>query len=149
VWCETVRLELQVSKIEMASMVFFHAMALLGLEVLAAPMLLKLGLAATILASAGSHSRKFLPGFRQRLIEVLISKHSVSLIYQDETLEADLPWVAYMSEYLLILEFDLSDPVSGNYQGKVNLLLLPDSVPSEQARRLRCYLKYRLPKAAT
>lgn len=146
-WCETVRLELKSSILEMAFVLMFHFMALLALMFLATTTLLKLGLAGLIVVSLGLCGRKFLPGFSKRLLEVQISPHQVSLVYRNQTLEAGLPRVAYLSEYLVILEFDLASPLNGNYRGKANLLLLPDSLSLEQFRRLRCYLKHRLPAA--
>ncbi|MDP6653984.1 MAG: hypothetical protein QGF90_18045 [Gammaproteobacteria bacterium] len=132
-------LDINHSPMEFALAVVSHVAALLALTLIDLPLLVLSMLALFIGISLWHYSLGAMPGSDSRVRSILIRSTDCVLRYRTRSLAVSLPRAEYYSEFLLVLEFRVSDSDSGRC---IRLNLLPDSLSEDDDRCLRRLLRF-------
>ena len=132
-------LDINHSPMEFALAVVSHVAALLALTLIDLPLLVLSMLALFIGISLWHYSLGAMPGSDSRVRSILIRSTDCVLRYRTRELVVSLPRAKYFSEFLLVLEFRVSDSDSGRC---IRLNLLPDSLSEDHDRCLRRLLRF-------
>ena len=115
-----------------------HGLALLAVYHCGAPLWLKPFLALLAVASLW---REFVDWRgRGESVALRLGRGSVALELDGTTVSVPPPRLLHCSEWLVVLEFSLRGPETG--RRRLRLCLFPDSLETDDLRRLRRWLRY-------
>lgn len=117
-----------------------HGLALAALFHSGAPFWLKSALAPLVFCGLWLEGQIVLG--RRHVVEMLTGARSVKLRIDGKSMETGPPLVRHCSEWLIIIEF----PESGadSKRRRFHLVLFPDSLPSNELRKLRRWIYFYL-----
>ncbi len=115
-----------------------HGLALAAVFHSGAPLWLKFGLTPLVPIGLWREALIFLG--RREAVELRLGAGAAEMRIDGEAIEAGLPRARHCSEWMVILEFPVRGAESG--RRKFFLVLLPDSLPAAELRRLRRWIHY-------
>ncbi|MYA65829.1 MAG: hypothetical protein F4Y22_00855 [Gammaproteobacteria bacterium] len=128
------------SRLRFLLALFLHGLALTALFHSGAPFWLKSALAPLVFCGLWLEAQIALG--RRQVVAMQIGARSVKLRIDGESMETGPPQVRHCSEWLVIVEFPVRGAESGHR--RFHLVLFPDSLLTDERRRLRRWIYFYL-----